>query len=81
MNLQGKIVKYHVPEENQSWNNQQKTCPAIIVTDWAPDEEVENKAVNLQVLIDGIGTCWESSVCHKSQQSDDPNNKSWELYE
>ena len=79
MNLEGKIVKYNVPEEYLHLNNGTPTAPAVVVTDWNPDEQVENKLLNLKILYDGDNTDWQINVKHKANRHTEFHN--WELYD
>ena len=79
MNLEGKIVKYNVPENDRTFNNGQETCPALVLTDWCPENpDVETKALNLKVHYDGTDAIWKSSSQHVSVTEE--GSESWELY-
>lgn len=66
MNLQGKMVKFHMFDEmdeinnvDRSLNNYQNTCPALVLTDWSSNtDNCVSKALNLRVFPD----CGDSYV-------------------
>lgn len=65
-NLQGAIVKYYVSEEEAKLlNNNQRSCPALVLTDWSPDVKSDkDKCLNLKVMYDGMHSDWKTSVSH-----------------
>ena len=80
MNLQGKIVKFNVPESDRHLNNHQETCPAIVLTDWSPKSDVvSEKALNLKILYDASESGYETSATHSSIAN--KTSSSWELIE
>ena len=57
----GRVVIYKTTEEDRKWMRQsccniKEELPAIIVAVWS------ETCVNLQVLLDGDGTMWRTSV-------------------
>jgi len=79
MNLQGKTVRYNLPEGKRYLNNHQATCPAIVVTDWGHEgnEPIEKRLLNLKILLDSTEIDWDTSVCHASVIE---AGASWQLY-
>lgn len=58
MNLTGRIVKYHLSEEDASpmpaHNNYQATCPAIVTADWGDNgDNLTSRCLNVKLILDG----------------------------
>lgn len=72
----GRVVIYNTTEEDQQKMRDMENCnpqeklPAIIVAVWGDTEE---SLINLNVLLDGEGSIWKTSIA----KGDEPGLWNW----